>query len=112
MATPVSTTRGRMRIKRTVRCPISLVSKVLLRAIQQPSPEASLIAAVICQSIADANGRNNEEGVEDAIRFLRGERLDFMANLIGINPEWVREIAVRSGYLAPLVEEMAEEVAA
>jgi hypothetical protein len=74
------------------------IERMLLRHVFAPVPEAKLIVAVICQGIADA------AAVEDYTRrrahqFLLGSDLDHLADLVELNPEFVREVARRARYL-------------
>lgn len=65
--------------------------------------ESQLWSAVICQAISDLSlpsskdpvlDRSNERARQDAEEFLFGSRLNPVANVIGLNPEWVRETVV------------------
>ena len=79
-------------------CNVAIVSKVLSRAANAILPEGRLVLALICQAIADAAG-TEADGCDDAIRFLRGKRLDNFAGLISLDSDWVREVASKSGHL-------------
>lgn len=74
------------------------IERLLLRHVFAPVPEAKLVVAVICQGIADA------ASIEDytrrkAYQFLYGNDLDYLADLVELNPEFVREVARRARYL-------------
>ncbi|MDO3549929.1 hypothetical protein, partial [Ralstonia pseudosolanacearum] len=74
-------------------------------------PEQCLILAVLCQAIADARYGENRSVQEDAERFLRGDDLAQVAGLIDLNPAFVREVAVKTGYLLAAPEELQERSA-
>ena len=74
------------------------IERVLLRNVFAPVPEAKLIVAVICQAMSDAVSPD-EYSRRMACEFLRSRRLDFFADLVDINPEFVREVARRAHYL-------------
>lgn len=77
---------------------IRSIERLLLRNVFAPVPEAKLLVAVISQAIADAVS-TNEYTRRRACRFLLGKRLDYLANLVDLNSEFVRELARRSRYL-------------
>lgn len=77
---------------------IGLINRVLMRQLIMPTHEACLVVAIIVQAISDCIEGNDRER-EDARRFLRSERLDYWANLLGIEAASVRLVAVRAGYL-------------
>lgn len=77
---------------------IRAIERLLLRHAFAPKPEAKLMVAVICQGMADA------VSVDDyvrrrAIRFLKGHNLERIAELIGLHPEFVRQVAQQANYL-------------
>lgn len=82
-----------------------VVERLLLRHVNAPAtgplPEQRLILAVLCQAIADARYADKKHLQEDAERFLRGEGLAHVADLIDLNPAFVREVAIKTGYLLP-----------
>lgn len=75
-----------------------VIERLLLRHVFAPVPEAKLIVAVICQAIADVVS-THEYTRRRAHRFLLGDRLDHLAELVSLNPEFVREVAIKSRYL-------------
>lgn len=77
------------------------IERVLLRNVFAPVPEAKLIVAMICQAMADAVSPD-EYLRRRASEFLRSRRLDFFADLVDINPDFVREVARRARYLTML----------
>lgn len=81
---------------------IRAIERLLLRHAFAPKPETKLMVAVICQGMADA------VSVDDyvrrrAIRFLNGHNLERIADLIGLHPEFVRQVARQAHYLPPVV---------
>jgi hypothetical protein len=75
------------------------IERLLRRHVVAPSPEAHLVVAVLCQAIADAASLNRDTR-RCAHRFLRGDDLDTLACLVGLHPDFVREVARRAGYWA------------
>ncbi|MDO3578550.1 hypothetical protein [Ralstonia pseudosolanacearum] len=89
-----------------------VVERLLQRHVNAPvtglMPEQRLILAVLCQAIADARYGDNRSVQEDAERFLRGDDLAQVAGLIDLNPAFVREVAVKTGYLLEVPDELQE----
>ncbi len=89
-----------------------VVERLLLRHVNAPAtgplPEQRLIVAVLCQAIADARYADKKHLQEDAERFLRGDDLAQVAGLIDLNPAFVREVAVKTGYLLAAADELQE----
>lgn len=77
---------------------IHAIERLLLRNVFAPVPEAKLIVAVICQGIADA-ASSDDYLRRRACRFLQGFHLEYLADLVELNPEFVREVARRARYL-------------
>lgn len=73
------------------------IERVLLRHAFAQVPEVKLLVAVLCQGMADAVS-SDEYIRRRAYRFLVGGRLDYLSNLVGLEPEFVREVARRSRY--------------
>lgn len=74
------------------------VERLLLRHVDHVCPEARLCAGVIKQAFVDL--RSSSWGTRcDAQRFFHDSRLTFWCGLIDLNPEFVREIALKTGYL-------------
>jgi hypothetical protein len=77
--------------------PISFKSvKSILAMNTDNSPEAKLIIDVICQAFIDA-GSENQSIRADALDFIFGSRLDNLCVMIGIEPDFARELAIKSG---------------
>jgi len=75
------------------------IERLLRRHVVAPSPEAHLLVAVLCQAIADAASLHRDTR-RCAHRFLRSDDLDTLACLVGLHPDFVREVARRAGYWA------------
>jgi|JI10StandDraft_1071094.scaffolds.fasta_scaffold1214228_2 hypothetical protein len=87
---------------------IRAIEKLLLRHISAPPsgplPEQRLIVAVICQAIADLRcGTTGEQ--QQARRFLLGDDLSAWAAWVDLQPSFIREVAVKTLYLLPVVKE-------
>ena len=77
--------------------PISFKSvKSILAMNTDNSPESKLIIDVICQAFIDA-GSENQSIRADALDFIFGNRLDSLCLMIGIEPDFARELAIKSG---------------
>lgn len=77
---------------------IRTIERMLLRHATGPMPEKRLIVAVICQSIVDSRcGAKDDRCTARA--FLRGCDLDSWADLVDLNPAFVREVAHKTHYL-------------
>ncbi|WP_275760737.1 hypothetical protein [Ralstonia pseudosolanacearum] len=94
---------------------IRAVERLLLRhvpvLVNGLLPEQRLIVAVLCQAIADARYADRKQLQEDAERFLRSDDLAQVAGLIDLNPAFVREVAVKTGYLLAAPEEQQDRSA-
>lgn len=91
------------------------VEKLLLRHVHAPTtglmPEQRLIVAVLCQAIADARYGESQSVQDDAERFLRSNDLAQVAGLIDLTSAFVREVAVKTGYLLEAPDELEERSA-
>lgn len=77
--------------------PISFRSvKSIMAMNSDSSPESKLIIDVICQAFIDA-GSENQSIRADALDFIFGSRLDSLCLMIGIEPDFARELAIKSG---------------
>lgn len=74
------------------------IERLLLRQVRHVCPESRLCAAVIKQALLDL-GSSSWGTRRDAQCFFRDGRLTFWCDLIDLNPEFVREIARKTGYL-------------
>jgi hypothetical protein len=78
---------------------MSAVQRLLLRHVAQVSPETKLWVAMIVQAMSDAISRDDTQR-HRARRFLiHGMRLAFWCELIGLDVGFVREVAIKAGYL-------------
>ena len=81
---------------------IRAIERLLLRHVSTPAsgptPEQRLVVAVICQAMVDSRAGTTQQRTE-ARTYLRGPCLDFWATSIGLEPEFVREIAIKAMYL-------------
>ena len=82
---------------------IRAVARMLLRSVDATLPEAQLVVAVIAQAIYDCALAEPSER-SSAQRFMRSWRLDVWAEAVGLNPEFVREVAIKTLYLSPPVQ--------
>ncbi len=76
-----------------------VIEKVLRRHTSVQCPEADLVVAVIGRAIVDCLDRESYLRAS-ARRFIAGRSLDGWADLVGLHPDFVREIACKGGYLA------------
>jgi hypothetical protein len=77
--------------------PISMKSvKHILSMHIDRSPEARLVIDIICQALLDA-GDDNQKIRADALDFIFGSRLESLCEMIGIEPDFAREVAIKSG---------------
>ena len=75
------------------------VEKVLNRHTVVACPESRLVVAVIVRAIDDCLAHCTKPR-RQARRFLLGDELIQWCDLVGLNPEFVRFVAQRAGYLA------------
>lgn len=78
---------------------IRAVHRMLLRSADAKCPEVQLIVAVISQAIADCALAETTDKAA-ARRFLHCGRLDAWARAAGLDPKFVREIAIKTQYLS------------
>jgi hypothetical protein len=75
------------------------VQKLLLRHVVMVCPETRLWVAMISQAMGDAIGRDDNQR-HRARRFLTSDtQLAFWCELLGIDLGFVREVAIKAGYL-------------
>jgi hypothetical protein len=79
----------------------SAIERMFLRHVQFASPEARLCVGVIRQAFVDLCGPSHEAR-RDARRFFRDGRLEAWCDLLDLSPEFVREVALKTGYLPEL----------
>ena len=76
-----------------------IVEKLLRRHASVQCPEADLVVAVIALAIFDCLDREPYLRAS-ARRFVTGRPLEGWTDLVGLHPDFVREIARKGGYLA------------
>lgn len=74
------------------------IERLLLRKVEFVCPESRLCVSVIEQVFVDLCGPSRDAR-RDARRFFRDGRLEGWCDLLGLNSEFVREVALRTGYL-------------
>ena len=79
---------------------IRAVERLLLWQIEVLTPEVRLVVAVITQAIADCAKFGSAQRA-DAQRFMRGDRLNLWSEVVGLNPEFVRDVATKTRYVCP-----------
>lgn len=79
----------------------SAIERMFHRHVRFVSPEARLCVNVIRQAFVDLCGPSHEAR-RDARRFFRDGRLEAWCDLLDLNPEFVREVAIKTGYLPEL----------
>ena len=76
------------------------IGAVMLRHASPPSPYTSILVSVIAQAFQDIATINPPDVVTDAYRFLtQDQRLCPWCEPVGLLPEFIRELAVKGGYL-------------
>ena len=74
------------------------IERLLLRHVSLICPESRLCVSVIKQAFVDLC--SSSWGIRrDARRFFHDGRLTFWCDLVDLDPEFVREIALKTGYL-------------
>lgn len=76
------------------------LEKVLNRHTAMHCPESRLVVAVIARAIHDCLSPQHAGQRRAARRFVLGPRLLPWCDLVGLEPEFVRFVAQRAGYLA------------
>ncbi|MEA1053370.1 hypothetical protein U5801_26720 [Lamprobacter modestohalophilus] len=76
------------------------LEKVLNRHTAMHCPESRLVVAVIARAIHDCLSPQHAGQRRAARRFVLGPRLVPWCDLVGLEPEFVRFVAQRAGYLA------------
>jgi hypothetical protein len=79
---------------------LATVEKILSRQSVIHCAESRLVIAVIGRGVVDCLCTDDEFVRRDARRFILGSNLARWTSLVGLNPEFVRMIALKSGYLA------------
>jgi hypothetical protein len=79
---------------------LATVEKILSRQSVIHCAESRLVIAVIGRGVVDCLCTDDEFVRRDARRFILGRNLARWTSLVGLNSEFVRMIALKSGYLA------------
>jgi hypothetical protein len=77
---------------------IRAVHRMLLRSVDATCPEVQLIVSVISQAIADCSLAETFDKAA-AKRFMYCWRLEAWAQAVGLDPCFVREVAIKTHYL-------------
>lgn len=75
------------------------LERLMRRHLEVISPDAWLFLAVVVQALRDCRAHSRDVR-RDARRFFSDGRMHGFADHIGINPEFVREVARKTGYLS------------
>lgn len=75
------------------------LERLMRRHLEVISPEARLFLAVIVQALRDCRAHSRDVR-RDARRFFSDGRMGGFADHIGINPDFIREVARKSGHLS------------
>ncbi len=78
----------------------SLLERLLLRHVTVVCPESRLIVAVIKQAFVDLCSPSKHQRAE-ARRFFQDGRLELWCDQVGLSSDFMREIAIKAGYLNP-----------
>ena len=80
---------------------VRTIERLLLRHTINTSPEVRLIVAMICHAITDLRS-SYDLYRRSARHFLEGRDLDHWASMIGLEPDFVREVILKTGHLTPM----------
>ena len=103
---PKTTKRGQRQDKHQRWCPpkplvgIQPIERMLLRHTFTRCPEARLVVAVITRAIGDCLSRDLHRERREARRFILGDEVIHWCDWVGLNPDFVRLVARKAGYLA------------
>ena len=78
----------------------SMLERLLLRHVAVVCPESRLVVAVIKQAFIDLCSPSKHQRAE-ARRFFQDGRLELWCDQVGLSPDFMREIAIKAGYLNP-----------
>ena len=107
MKTPPKTAkRGQRQDKHQRWCPpkplvgLQPIERMLLRHTFVVCPESRLAVAVIVRAIGDCLSRDLHRERREARRFILGDEVIHWCDWVGLNPDFVRLVARKAGYLA------------
>jgi len=75
--------------------------RMLLHSVDHRCPEVKLVVAVIAQAIEDCASTEYFDQVS-AERFMRDWRLEAWAKAVGLDPDFVREVVIKTQFLSPI----------
>jgi hypothetical protein len=75
---------------------VQMASRVMTRNVAFITPESKLLIAVLSQAFADTQ---LDKERASAIRFFRSVALDWICDPIGLEPGFIKEIAVKGGFV-------------
>ncbi len=79
-----------------VRIPASLLERVLLHHTDDNSPETRMLVAIIGQAFCDTQNRSKNPRIRtSANAFIKGKCLDRLTQLVGLEPNFVREMIAK-----------------
>ena len=84
------------------------IERMLLRHAKGPVSLVRLVVAVICRAMIDCRSGAKDE-CRSARSFLCGDDLDTWASLVDLNPAFIREVAIKTHYLAEAAEKLADQ---
>lgn len=84
------------------------IEKVLTRHTAVRCPKSQLVVAMISLAVVDCLSLTNRSLRREARRFVLGEDLVRWCELIGLNPDFVRFVARKAGYLAQAPQSATE----
>ena len=103
---PKTAKRGQRQDKHQRWCPpkplvgLQPIERMLLRHTFTRCPEARLVVAVITRAIGDCLSRDLHRERREARRFILGDEVIHWCDWVGLNPDFVRLVARKAGYLA------------
>lgn len=80
------------------------IEKILLRHSIGNFPEVRLVVAMLTRTILDASNQQR-----DACDFMRSKRLDDWANHVGLEPDFIREVASKAFVLTTIIVPLADQ---
>jgi hypothetical protein len=90
--------------KRSPQISAKSIEKILLRHSIGNFPEVRLVVAMLTRTIIDAHHQHR-----DACDFMRSKRLDDWANHVGIEPDFIREVASKAFVLTTIIVAPADQ---
>lgn len=88
---------------------IQAVEKVMNRHTAMRCPESRLVVAMIAKAMHDCWYAPSKVEMRTALRFLLGADMDIWAEKVGLEPEFVRFIGRKAGYLPETINPVEKE---